>query len=61
MEQEKPEFLKLDETDRKVLLWLIEHVQTKSTKSWIGYIAEDYKRKGIKIDTEKLFNETQKE
>ncbi len=57
MEQEKPEFLKLDETDRKVLFWLIEHVHPKSTKSWIDYIAEDYKRKGIKIDTVKLFDE----
>jgi hypothetical protein len=61
MEQKRPEFFKLDEADRRVLLWLMDHVHLKSTKSWIEYIVEDYHRRGIKIDAKKLYNETQEE
>jgi hypothetical protein len=60
MEDEKHEFFKLDAIDREVLLWIITHVP-KSAKSWIEYIAEDYrKRKAIIIDTEKMYAEVEK-
>ena len=60
MENEKHEFFKLDAIDREVLLWIITHVP-KSAKSWIEYIAEDYrKRKSIVIDTEKMYAEVEK-
>jgi hypothetical protein len=60
MEDEKHEFFKLDTIDREVLLWIITHVP-KSAKSWIEYIAEDYrKRKAIVIDTEKMFAEVER-
>jgi len=59
MENEKLEFFKLDEIDRKVLLWLITHAP-KWVKGWIEYAAEDYKRKkSIHIDVEKMYRETQ--
>lgn len=59
MENEKLEFFKLDETDRKVLLWLMDHHQ-KSIKSWIEYVANDYKRRnGIDINIDKFYKETQ--
>lgn len=58
MDNEKLEFFKLDETDRKVLLWLLDH-HRKSIISWIEYVAKDYKRtKGILIDVEKFARET---
>jgi hypothetical protein len=57
MENGKHEFFKLDAIDREVLLWIITNVP-KSAKSWIEYIAEDYrKRRAIVIDTEKMFEE----
>jgi hypothetical protein len=57
MEDEKHEFFKLDAIDREVLLWIITHVP-KSAKSWIEYIAQDYrKRKSILIDAEKMYEE----
>lgn len=60
MEEEKLEFYKLDEIDREVLLWLIGRVHTRSIKSWIAFIANEYERKkGVHIDTQKLFKETQ--
>ena len=58
--EEKPEFFKLDEIDRRVLIWLMIHVPPKSIKSWIDFIADDYKRqRAIIIDARKLFMETQ--
>jgi len=58
MEEEKLEFFKLDVIDRKVLLWLIDHVPEKSVVAWIEYITEEYQRgKGVKIDRGKLFSE----
>jgi hypothetical protein len=60
MEDEKHEFFKLDAIDREVLLWIVTHVP-KSAKSWIEYIAEDYrKRKAIVIDTEKMYEEVER-
>jgi hypothetical protein len=57
MKDEKHEFFKLDAIDREVLLWIITHVP-KSAKSWIEYIAEDYrKRRSIVIDIEKMYEE----
>ncbi|HTJ53346.1 MAG TPA: hypothetical protein VL443_28020 [Cyclobacteriaceae bacterium] len=54
----RPEFFKLDEIDLKVLFWLIDHVQPGTVKSWIEFIAEDYKQKrSIEIDVEKLSSE----
>ena len=58
MEEERSEFFKLDETDREVLLWLIGRVHRKSILSWICYIANEYQSKrGIFIDTKKLYSE----
>ena len=60
MEEERPEFFKLDETDRRVLIWLMTRVKPKAIKNWIDFIADDYKRRNaIIIDTQKLFIETQ--
>ena len=58
MENEKPEFFKLDAIDREVLLWTITHAP-RSLHSWIDYIAAEYKKKSIIIDREKLYNEAQ--
>jgi len=56
--EQRPEFFKLDEIDRKVLFWLIDHVQLGTVKSWIEFIAEDYKQnRSVEIDVEKLLNE----
>lgn len=58
MQEEKLEFFKLDETDREVLLWLIGRVHRRSIQSWIFYIANEYQlKRGIFIDTKKLYNE----
>jgi len=58
MENEKLEFFKLDEIDRKVLLWLLSHVPQRSVSAWLDYIASEYKlRKAIHIDIEKLNEE----
>lgn len=55
MENDKLEFFKLDEIDRKVLLWLLSHVPQRSVSAWIDYIADEYKlRKSIHINVEKL-------
>jgi hypothetical protein len=60
MEQEQLEFFKLDEADRRVLLWLIDHVKPNSIKSWLEFIAEDYwQRCSIKIDVARLYKEIQ--
>jgi hypothetical protein len=59
MKEEKPEFFKLEESDRKVLAWLKGHVHPNAIRSWIEFIAMDYKRrKGVDVDVEKLFEET---
>jgi hypothetical protein len=61
MEDETLEFFKLDVIDRKVLLWLLEHVPDKSIIAWIDYIAQEYRnRRSIMIDPEKLFTEMYK-
>lgn len=60
MEQDRPEFFLLDEIDRKVLFWLMDHAEPNAIKSWTEFVAEDYKRrKAITINCEKLFRETQ--
>lgn len=60
MQSEPVEFFKLDEIDKKVLLWLMSHVSAKSVQSWIDFTAKDYWRtKAIRLDTERLFSETQ--
>jgi hypothetical protein len=59
MKEERPEFFKLEDSDRKVLAWLKSHVHPKAVRSWMEYIALDYKRrKNLDIDVEKLFKET---
>ncbi len=61
MTDNTPELHKLDKTDRHTLAWLIANVHPKSTKSWITFIANDYKRrKGITINVSKLFKEIKK-
>ena len=60
MKEKDLEFFKLEHVDRLVLIWLIENVETATIRSWIEFIAEDYKRrKAVEIDAEKLFHETQ--
>ncbi|MBT1688933.1 hypothetical protein [Dawidia soli] len=60
MEQEKLEFFKLDEIDRKVLLWLLSHVPQKSVIAWLEYIAVQYKQeKSILIDIDKVYAEVE--
>jgi len=55
MAEQSCEFFKLDETDRRVFFWLIDHVHFKSTKSWISFIVVDYRRRnGIQINAQKL-------
>lgn len=62
MENEKLEFFKLDEIDRKVLLWLLAHVPQKSVIAWIDYVAIGYRQsKAVLIDSEKLLTEMQDE
>ncbi|HEY9005875.1 hypothetical protein [Ohtaekwangia sp.] len=62
MENEKLEFFKLDEIDRKVLLWLLAHVPQKSVIAWIDYVAIEYRQsKAVLIDSEKLLTEMQDE
>jgi hypothetical protein len=59
MEEERPEFFKLEDSDRKVLAWLKSHVNPKSVMSWIEFIVIDYKRrKNVDIDAQRLFKET---
>jgi len=59
MKEERPEFFKLEDSDRKVLAWLRNHVNPKSMRSWMEYIAVDYKRrKDVEINVERLFEET---
>jgi hypothetical protein len=58
MENEKLEFFKLDEIDRKVFLWLIGHVPQKSILAWVEYISEEYRRKkSIQIDGNRMYQE----
>jgi hypothetical protein len=62
MENEKLEFFKLDEIDRKVLLWLLAHVPQKSVTAWIDYIAIEYRQgKSIHINPDLLLAEMQDE
>ena len=60
MEDKDLEFFKLEEVDRLVLIWLMENAEIYMIKSWIKFIAEDYKRRrSVEINVEKLFAETQ--
>jgi type II secretory pathway component PulM len=60
MEKENLEFFKLDEIDRKVLLWLLEHVPQKSVIAWLEYIATQYRQeKSIQIDIDKVYTEVE--
>ena len=55
MESDNLEFFKLDEIDRKVLLWLMGHAPQKSVFAWVDYIADAYKReKSIHLNVERL-------
>jgi hypothetical protein len=58
MENEKLEFFKLDEIDRKVFLWLLDHVPQKSIMAWIEYVTEEYRRRGaVQIDGDRMYAE----
>jgi hypothetical protein len=60
MEQEKLEFFKLDEIDRKVLLWLLSHVPQKSVIAWLEYTSGQYKQeKSIQLDLDKIYAEVE--
>jgi hypothetical protein len=53
-----PEFFKIDEIDKNLMAWFVSESPTR-VKSWLEYLAADYKRKSIDIDAEKLFFEIQ--
>lgn len=58
MESDSLEFFKLDEIDRKVLIWLLAHVPQKSVSAWLDYIADAYRReKAIQLDISRLSEE----
>jgi hypothetical protein len=45
MQNEPLEFFKFDAVDRKVLFWLMDHVNERNLKSWMEYIAGEYREK----------------
>lgn len=52
------EFFRLDEIDRRVFIWLIDHVKLNSVKCWLEFIREDYDRhKRITLNSDRLFAE----
>jgi len=55
--EQKLEFFKLNEIDRRVFFWLIDRVNIKAIKSWTDYIEEEYAEKSISINADLLFNE----
>jgi type II secretory pathway component PulM len=57
MDNETLEFFKLDKTDRKVLFWLMDNVPPNNIKSWIEYVTNEYKERGIDIDAAILYKE----
>ncbi|HEY3404493.1 MAG TPA: hypothetical protein VGK59_13985 [Ohtaekwangia sp.] len=58
MESNTLEFFKLDEIDRKVLVWLLAHVPEKSVSAWLDYIGEAYRReKSVQLDISRLSEE----
>ena len=58
MESDSLEFFKLDEIDRKVLVWLLAHVPQKSVSAWLDYIADAYRReKSVQLDIMRLCEE----
>ena len=57
MHNETLEFFKLDTTDRKVLFWLMDNVPDKSLRSWMEFVAEEYRSRNVFIDVEKLYRE----
>ncbi len=57
MEQEKPEFLKLDSIDQDVLMWILAYTP-QNVQSWIDYVSLQYKkRKAILIDPDKMYHD----
>ncbi len=58
MENEKLEFFKHDEIDRKVFLWLMARVPHQSIQAWVSFITEEYRRtKAVQIDGERMLKE----
>ena len=55
--EQKLEFFKLNEIDRRVFFWLIDRVNIKAIKSWTDYIEEEYAEKSISINADLLFKE----
>jgi len=53
------EFFKLDEIDRCVFFWLIDHEKLRaSIRSWLEYIDKDYQRRIRKtLDIDRLYEE----
>lgn len=60
MEQETPEFFKLDSVDKKVLFWMMDN-KPEEIKSWVMHIEHNYRYADKSIDPIKLFNEIAKE
>jgi hypothetical protein len=55
------EFLKLDEIDRDILIWLIEHVPANAIKSWLACVKENHKRKKqITLDIDRIMDEIER-
>ena len=54
IDEERPEFFKLDKIDRKVLFWLIDN-SPRSVDSWVDHIAGTYQKSMlVKIDSQRL-------
>lgn len=56
MEDSKSEIDKLHEVDRRALLWIMKH-ERSSFLHCVDYTLDEYKRKEIDIDKEKLIKE----
>lgn len=55
MEQETPEFFKLDSIDQEVLMWILAYTP-QNIQSWIDYVSLQYrKRNAVVIDPEKMY------
>ena len=61
MDLDKDEFFKLDQVDRKLLSWMMDH-SPDAISSWLEYMREEYKKKkNIEIDIARLKSEIEEE
>lgn len=55
--KEPLEIFKLEPIDRKVFFWLIDRSTISTVSWWIDHIADQYGRRGVRIDTTKFLIE----